>query len=63
MSDVAPTLVASRTALPPEGAAAPAARLSRFRGPCWLERRPPLRSHRLDPGKDLTLHEVFKYAS
>ena len=30
----APTLVASRTALPPEGAIAPAARLSRFRGPC-----------------------------
>ena len=30
---VAPTLVASRTALPPEGAAAPAARQSRFRGP------------------------------
>ena len=32
-----PTLVASRTALPPEGAAAPAARQSRFRGPCWRE--------------------------
>ena len=30
---MAPTLVASRTALPPEGAAAPAARQSRFRGP------------------------------
>jgi len=30
-----PTLVAARTALPPEGAAAPAARLSRFRGPGW----------------------------
>ena len=37
MSDVAPTLVASRTALPPEGAAAPAARRSRFRGPGWCE--------------------------
>ena len=37
MSDVAPTLVASRTALPPEGAAAPAARRSRFRGPCLGE--------------------------
>ncbi len=33
----APTLVASRTALPPEGAAAPAARQSRFRGPGWPE--------------------------
>ncbi len=31
--DMAPTLVASRTALPPEGAAAPAARQSRFHGP------------------------------
>ncbi len=31
--NMTPTLVASRTALPPEGAAAPAARLSRFRGP------------------------------
>ena len=30
---IAPTLVASRTALPPEGAATPAARQSRFRGP------------------------------
>ncbi|MEO6319869.1 MAG: AlkA N-terminal domain-containing protein [Polaromonas sp.] len=35
--EVAPTLVASRTALPPEGAAAPAARQSRFRGPGWPE--------------------------
>ena len=35
--DMAPTLVAARTALPPEGAAAPAARLSRFRGPCLAE--------------------------
>ena len=35
--DVAPTLFASRNALPPEGAAAPAARQSRFRGPDWLE--------------------------
>ena len=32
---MAPTLVASRTALPPEGAAAPAVRQSRSRGPCW----------------------------
>jgi mRNA interferase HigB len=32
---VAPTLATSCAALPPEGAAAPAARLSRFRGPCW----------------------------
>ena len=32
-SDMAPTLVASRTALPLEGAAAPATRQSRFRGP------------------------------
>ena len=34
---MAPTLVASRTALPPEGAAAPAARRSRFRDPCLYE--------------------------
>jgi primosomal protein N' (replication factor Y) (superfamily II helicase) len=33
----APTLVASRTALPPEGAAAPAAWQSQFRGPDLLE--------------------------
>ena len=33
--NVTPTLVASRTALPPGGTAAPAARLSRFRGPGW----------------------------
>ena len=32
---VAPTLPAARGSLPPEGAAAPAARRSRFRGPCW----------------------------
>ena len=32
---MAPTLVASRTALPPEGAAPPVARLSRFHVPCW----------------------------
>jgi hypothetical protein len=31
---MAPTLVASRTALPPEGAAAPAVWLSQSRGPC-----------------------------
>ena len=35
-----PTLVASRTALPPEGAAAPTARQSRFRGPDWPEAAP-----------------------
>ena len=34
MSDVAPTLPTSCGSLPPEGAAAPAARRSRFRGPC-----------------------------
>ena len=34
VEDIAPTLVASRTALPPEGAAAPAVRRSRSRGPC-----------------------------
>ena len=39
-TNMAPTLVASRTALPPEGAAAPAARQSRFRGP-GLEIEPP----------------------
>ena len=32
----APTLVASRTALPPKGAAAPAAWQSQFRGPGWF---------------------------
>jgi len=32
-----PTLFTSCNALPPEGAAAPAARQSRFRGPCWVE--------------------------
>ena len=31
---MAPTLVASRTALPPEGAAAPADWQSQIRGPC-----------------------------
>ena len=34
-TELAPTLVASRTALPPGGAAAPAARRSRLRGPGW----------------------------
>ena len=41
--NMAPTLPAARGSLPPEGAAAPAARLSRFRGPGWrgaLARRP-----------------------
>ena len=38
----APTFVAARTALPPEGAAAPAARLSRFRGPDWCGETPTL---------------------
>ena len=33
--DVAPTLFTSCNTLPPEGAAAPAARQSRFRGPGW----------------------------
>jgi FdhD protein len=41
--NMAPTLVASRTALPPEGAAAPAARRSRLRGPCrWRGVAPTL---------------------
>ena len=35
MQDVAPTLPTSCGSLPPEGAAAPAARQSRFRGPDW----------------------------
>ena len=35
--NMAPTIVASRTALPPEGAAAPEARRSRFLGPGWQE--------------------------
>ena len=34
---MAPTFVASRTALPPEGAAAHEARRSRFLGPGWQE--------------------------
>ena len=34
-TELAPTLFTSCNALPPEGAAAPAARQSRFRGPCW----------------------------
>ncbi len=34
VEDIAPTLVASRTALPPEGAAAPAAWQSQISGPC-----------------------------
>ena len=37
---MAPTFVASRTALPSEEAAAPAARQSRFRGPYWREGTP-----------------------
>jgi hypothetical protein len=37
--NIAPTLVTSCTALPPEGAAAPAAWQSQIRGPC-LKRRP-----------------------
>ena len=35
---MAPTLVTSCTTLPPEGAAAPTARQSRFRGPCLIKR-------------------------
>jgi general secretion pathway protein J len=42
LADMAPTLVTSCIALPPEGDAAPAARQSRFRGPCLVEM--PLRS-------------------
>ena len=34
-TEIAPTLPASRGSLPPEGAAAPAAWQSQFRGPCW----------------------------
>jgi len=50
-SDMAPTLVASRTSLPPEGAAAPAARQSRFRGPDGCEdAAPTLVATRLDDG-------------
>ncbi len=37
---MAPTLFTSCNALPPEGAAAPAARQSRFRGPCLCEEPP-----------------------
>ena len=36
---MAPTLVTSCTALPPEGAAPPAARQSRFRVSDWFEYR------------------------
>ena len=41
---VAPTFVTACSFLPPKGAAAPAARQSRFRGPCWSRRslRPTL---------------------
>ena len=35
MARLPPRSFASRNSLPPEGAAAPAARQSRFRGPCW----------------------------
>jgi general secretion pathway protein H len=34
-----PRSLTACSSLPPEGAAAPAARQSRFRGPCWLEVR------------------------
>ena len=44
----APTLPASRGSLPPEGAAAPAARQSRFRGPGWIGDRAPTLSVRLE---------------
>ncbi|MEO7159977.1 MAG: efflux RND transporter permease subunit [Polaromonas sp.] len=43
----APTLPASRGSLPPEGAAAPAARQSRFRGPGWTGDRAPTLGARL----------------
>jgi len=43
----APTLPASRGSLPPEGATAPAARQSRFRGPGWTGDRAPTLSTRL----------------
>ena len=36
-TDMTPTLATSCAALPPEGAAAPAAWRSQFRGPGWLE--------------------------
>jgi multidrug efflux pump len=42
-----PTLPASRGSLPPEGAAAPAARQSRFRGPGWTGDRAPTLGARL----------------
>ena len=57
--NMAPTLPAARGSLPPEGAAAPAARLSRFRGPGWREalaRRPALPF--LD-GVSAKLHTAF----
>ena len=38
---MAPTLVASRTALPPEGAAAPAVWQNQSRGPCWFGAETP----------------------
>ena len=43
----APTLPASRSSLPPEGAAAPAARQSRFRGPGWAGENTPTLGARL----------------
>ncbi len=58
-SFVAPTLVASRTALPPGGVAAPAARRSRFRGPCWLTRTADRRTQ----AKIRRFRRLFEYAS
>ena len=39
-----PRSFAARNSLPPEGAAAPVARLSRFHGPCLNGEPPPLRT-------------------
>ena len=54
---MAPTLATACAALPPEGAAAPAARQSRFRGPCLKGRVPTLAASRnaLPPDWELRL--------
>ena len=65
---VPPRSFASRNSLPPEGAAAPAARQSRFRGPCLngklvptLASFPPffLRYRRMPPERALLALRTF----
>ena len=65
MSDVAPTLFTACNALPPEGAAAPAARRSRFRGPGLAKTVPVSSSMRQGDGllTELQTMRLFEYAS